>query len=265
MKVYGIQFDSEWENKNKNYELVSTLLQDIEIEKNSLLILPEMFATGFSLNIEVTAKNEPKKTETYLSKLARDKHSWVVAGMVYPSENENKGINCSVIFSPCGKKISANSKILPIPMLGENKVHLSGSKIECHTIESFNVTALICYDLRFPEFFRTALSSGTDVFVVIACWPEVRKNHWIQLIQARAIENQAYVIGVNRVGADKGLKYCGHSLVVDPVGNILANGGSDEMVVEAEIDKTIIGSWRNEFPVIECINNHPFTNSQSIE
>ena len=72
MKVYGIQFDSEWENKNKNYELVSTLLQDIEIEKNSLLILPEMFATGFSLNIEVTAKNEPKKTETYLSKLARD-------------------------------------------------------------------------------------------------------------------------------------------------------------------------------------------------
>ena len=110
MKVYGIQFNSAWENKDENFKIINLMLNSMVIKKDSLLILPEMFATGFSYNIEITTNNEPSKTESFLSQLARDKHSWVLAGMVYPTEKKNKGVNSSVIFNPDGEHLRQNKK-----------------------------------------------------------------------------------------------------------------------------------------------------------
>ena len=92
-------------------------------------------------------------------------------------------------------------------------------------VNSFTVTPAICYDLRFPELFRSALHFGTDLFVVLGCWPQNRIEHWVTLLRARAIENQAFVIGVNRIGEDQGLEYGGRTMVITPKGEILSDGG----------------------------------------
>jgi predicted amidohydrolase len=114
-------------------------------------------------------------------------------------------------------------------------------------IEFFQISTFICYDLRFPELFRSSLKQGTNLFVVIACWPKTRIQHWSVLLRARAIENQAYVVGLNRTGKDPGLEYGGHSMVIDPMGNILVEGGEEEGLIEAEIEKNTINEWRSEF------------------
>ena len=253
MNVYGIQLDSAWVNKDENFTKVDTILSARHIKKNSLLVLPEMFATGFSLEPSKTLRSEPQKTESYLSNLAKIKQCWVVAGMTQPSKQEGTAHNCAVIFSPDGVNISSYSKIHPIPILGEDRVHLAGSSVESIKIDSFVVTPLICYDLRFPEVFRLALKQETNVFIVIACWPKVRIEHWITLLQARAIENQSYVIGVNRVGKDPDLEYGGRSLIVDPLGKIITEGDESEGIIEASIEKEKIEKWRDQFPVLADI------------
>jgi len=253
MKVYGIQLQSEWENKDENFRRVDTLLENYKIEKNSLLILPEMFATGFCLETEKTLLNEPQKTENYLYNLSKDKECWVIAGMTQPSEQKGKAYNCAVTFTPNGEKALCTPKIHTIPILGEDKVHIKGSTVENIQLNSFMVTPLICYDLRFPEAFRLAITKGTDIFIIIACWPQSRIEHWRTLLQARAIENQSYVIGVNSVGREPNMKYGGRSLIIDPTGKVLADGGESESVIEGVIEKKIIDSLRKEFPVLKDI------------
>jgi predicted amidohydrolase len=253
MKVYGIQLQSEWENKDENFRRVDTLLENYKIEKNSLLVLPEMFATGFCLETDKTLLNEPQKTENYLYNLSKDKECWVIAGMTQPSEQKGKAYNCAVTFTPNGEKALCTPKIHTIPILGEDKVHIKGSTVENIQLNSFMVTPLICYDLRFSEPFRLAITKGTDVFITIACWPQSRIEHWRTLLQARAIENQSYVIGVNSVGREPNMKYGGRSLIIDPTGKVVADGGEVESVIEGVIDKKIIDSWRKEFPAIKDI------------
>ena len=146
--------------------------------------------------------------------------------------------------------ISVYKKIHPIPILAEDKVHLEGRTIENLSIGSFNVTPAICYDLRFPELFRSALHSGTNLFVVLGCWPKSRINHWVTLLKARAIENQSYVVGVNRIGKDEDFEYGGRTMVVCPQGEILADGEEKEGVVEATIDDSLVNDWRTQFPAV---------------
>ena len=111
----------------------------------------------------------------------------------------------------------------------------------------------ICYDLRFPEAFRSVVRRGAEVLVVIANWPEPRRDHWRTLLQARAIENQCYVVGVNRTGTDPKLSYSGDSMIVAPRGEVLADAGSDERVISAELDGEALRAYRAEFPVLSDI------------
>jgi predicted amidohydrolase len=247
MKIYGIQLSSEWNQKEKNFKKVKTLLEKHKVIKNSLLVLPEMFATGFNLDPPATMAEEPHKTESFLSQLAKEKKCWIIGGMIKPEKNQKKGKNCSVLFSPEGERKLSYTKIHPIPMLGEDEVHVRGDKVKSVPIEFFQISTFICYDLRFPELFRSSLKQGTNLFVVIACWPKTRIQHWSVLLRARAIENQAYVVGLNRTGKDPGLEYGGHSMVIDPMGNILVEGGEEEGLIEAEIEKNTINEWRSEF------------------
>jgi len=113
------------------------------------------------------------------------------------------------------------------------------------------VAPFICYDLRFPELFRMAVRQGAQLYVVIANWPASRVHHWVTLLQARAIENQAYVVGVNRCGSDPKVAYAGRSLVVSPRGVILADAGGGERVLSAELDLAALQAYRAEFPVLQ--------------
>ena len=251
MKIYGVQFDSDWNNKKANFNLVSDLIKKQVVDQNSLIILPEMFATGFCLDPASTTKNEPERTGIFLSELAKKMKSWIMGGMTLPTKDKGEAYNSAVTFEPNGRRISVYKKIHPIPILGEDKVHLEGRLIENLTIGTFNVTPTICYDLRFPELFRSALQSGTNLFVVLGCWPKSRINHWVTLLKARAIENQSYVVGVNRIGKDKDLEYGGRTMVVSPLGEILADGAEREGIVEATIDESLVKDWRAQFPAVK--------------
>ena len=251
MRIYGIQADLEWEDKDANFTKIRSLLDDKNIQPESLIVLPETFSTGFSMNLKVTTMNEPGQTESFLSGLAKDKKCWVTGGLIEPTTGGKKGINRSVTFSSDGEKIACYGKIQPAAVYREDEVHEPGDRVDVFPLGDFLACPLVCYDLRFPELFRIGMQKGANLFIVIACWPKIRIEHWFTLLKARAIENLSYVIGINRVGSDPNLEYGGRSLIIDPKGGILADGGDEESVVEMEIDPAFVEQWRKEFPVLK--------------
>ena len=126
----------------------------------------------------------------------------------------------------------------------------AGTEIVCFEWGGFVVAPFVCYDLRFPEIFRAAAQRGANLFTVIALWPAKRQQHWLTLLQARAIENQAYVIGVNRVGSEPQFSYAGRSVVVDPHGVIIADAGEQERILTATLDAETVHTWRRDFPAL---------------
>lgn len=128
--------------------------------------------------------------------------------------------------------------------------HECGAQLATFDWAGFTVAPFICYDLRFPEVFREATQRGADLFLVPALWPARRQQHWLTLLQARAIENQAYVVGVNRIGREPDHLYAGRSVIVDPHGVIIADAGECEHVLNARIDPAVVADWRRDFPAL---------------
>jgi omega-amidase len=249
MKVIAIQLDIAWENKLANYAKVRALCAGAGIPAGSLIVLPEMFATGFSMNLAATLEEQPSETERFLSELARRYESWIIGGLVASGTN-GRGRNEAVALSPEGELVARYCKCQPFSLGGETEHHEAGEEIVTFKWNDLIVAPLICYDLRFPELFRSALQRGAHLFVVIANWPVKREGHWIKLLQARAIENQAYVVGVNRCGDDPHFQYSGRSLIVNPHGDIIADAGSREGMISAEVDEAKVSAWRAEFPAV---------------
>ncbi len=142
-------------------------------------------------------------------------------------------------------------KLHPFTFGGEAEHYTAGRDIKVFSAGVFAIAPFICYDLRFPEVFRAAVRRGANLFVVIANWPTPRDYHWTALLKARAIENQAYVIGVNRCGNDPHHFYLGHSVVLDPHGRTVAEAGTEEGIISADLDLPSLIRYRHEFPVIE--------------
>jgi predicted amidohydrolase len=249
MHVHLVQFDLAWEDKPANYGKVRSLLELNRPEPGSLVVLPEMFATGFSLNLAVTAQSPAREDEAFLAGIARDYACYVMGGVVSPVEGK-LARNESVTFGPDGSLLARYVKIQPFALGGESQCHAPGSEIVTFPWAGFTVAPLVCYDLRFPEHFRTAVKKGANLMVVIASWPVKRYHHWLTLLQARAIENLAYVIGVNRTGSDPSLKYNGRSVVVSPHGHIIADAGEGEGVVTSRLDLADVTAWREQFPAL---------------
>jgi len=126
----------------------------------------------------------------------------------------------------------------------------AGASVVTFPWQGFSVAPFVCYDLRFPEVFRRAVRRGAELLVVIANWPHAREAHWLALLAARAIENQAYVVGVNRAGSDPHARYGGRSQIIGPRGEILAAAGADEQLLGAEIERAPLIAYRSEFPAL---------------
>lgn len=249
MKIAAVQLDIAWEDKAANFAKVRALLAAAPPEPESLIVLPEMFACGFSMNLTITRQYEAREDETFLAALAREHRAFVMGGVVSPGPDE-MGRNESVIFSPDGALLARYTKIHPFSLGGEAQGHAAGEDVVTFACGGFVVAPFVCYDLRFPEIFRAAARRGADLFVVIALWPSKRQQHWLTLLQARAIENQAYVIGVNRVGVEPQFSYSGRSVVVDPHGVIIADAGEQERILNAAIDPATVHAWRRDFPAL---------------
>jgi omega-amidase len=249
MNVIGCQWDLAWEDKQENFRRLRTLLAQASIAPRSLIVLPEMFATGFSMNVEGIAEEAHGPTVDFLAGLAREFGSFIIGGRVTRAA-DGRGLNEAIVLSPEGRVIERYHKLHPFSYGGESQHYAPGGALTLFEWGGLKVAVFICYDLRFPEAFRLAVQAGAQALVVIANWPAAREQHWTTLLQARAIENQAYVVGVNRVGSDPRLSYSGRSLIIDPRGRMMADGGTEEGLITAELNVDAVVQYQREFPVL---------------
>jgi omega-amidase len=249
MRVCAVQLDIVWQDPEVNCRRVSDVLAAGSIPEGSLVVLPETFAVGFDAHNGM-AESRGGPTEQYLAGLARRHASYVVGGTL-TGEPGATSRNEALAFGPDGGLLARYAKIHPFSFAGESLYREAGNEIAVIACGKFLMAPLVCYDLRFPETFRAAVARGANLYAVIANWPEPRADHWTSLLKARAIENQAYVIGVNRTGRDEKNVYAGGSVVFGPKGETVAVAGRDECVVEAELDSDALEEYRASFPALK--------------
>lgn len=252
MKLYAVQHDILWEDKPANFERVSSMLAKASPTPGSLIVLEEMFATGFTKNLSATREPAAGETESFLRDLALRYQCCVIGGLVGCGEGD-KGRNESLAITPDGTELARYVKMQPFSAGDEHLVHEAGNRVVTFEFGGFRIAPLVCYDLRFPELARDAVKQGANLIIYIASWPIKRVQHWVTLLQARAIENLAWVVGVNRCGTDPSFTYPGRTLVVDPHGHIVADAADREGVLEATLDPAIASQWRSDFPALRDI------------
>ena len=210
-----------------------------------LAILPEMFSTGFSMDAERIAQPPEGPSESFLREQATSLNLWILASI--PESGKPSPRNMALLVSPRGA-VTRYAKIHPFSYAGEHQHYTAGDRVVTAGVEGVRVTPFVCYDLRFPEPFRLA-APETDLFAVVANWPQERREHWRLLLRARAIENQAYVVGVNRVGNDgHDVPHTGDSAAIDFRGRTLADAGNVAALLTVELPREPLMRFREKFP-----------------
>ena len=254
VSVLGVQWDTAWEDKAANHANLAARLAAAPPAPDSLVVLPEMWATGFSMDVAAITETPARETESFMAALA-EKHKVFLLGGVVTTGPGGLGRNEAVVFGPDGREAVRYAKMHPFSFGGETRHYGRGSSPTLWEWSGIKVAPFICYDLRFPEVFRAAARRGAELFCVLANWPSARAEHWTTLLKARAIENQAFVLGVNRCGADPKLSYMGRSLLLGPRGETLADGGAAEGVISGSLDLPALRAYRREFPALGDV--HP--------
>ncbi len=246
MKVALISLDQKWEDKNYNQKRCAELAARAAELGAELVVFPEMTLTGFTMNTQMVA--EPADVSNALQafgELTKQHGIWLVAGVVLQAGE--KAANTLVAFSPKGEEQARYAKIHPFSFAGEDQHFQPGRTLAKVQLPEFKIGFSICYDLRFPELY-SALAKDCDVLVNIANWPKRRVKHWRTLLQARAIENQAYMIGVNRIGTDgNGLEYERSSVIVDANGDFLEPVATEGEVDIYDMSRQVLDDFRRGF------------------
>jgi predicted amidohydrolase len=248
MKVAAIQHDIDWEDGAATRRRVTPMIAQAAGAGARLIVLSEMFATGFSMHPERIAEQPGGASEQFLIEQAQLHQAWLVASIAQwqQSDPTGKAQNVAVLVGPDGQ-VHRYAKIHPFSYAGEHEHYQAGDQFLTVSIEDVRVTVFICYDLRFGDEFW-GLAADTDLYVVPANWPESRREHWQLLLRARAVENQAYVLGCNRVGPVDKVNYVGDSAIIDPMGRTLAEASRIETVLVAEVDPGQVKQVRDRFP-----------------
>ncbi|WP_099468292.1 carbon-nitrogen family hydrolase [Konateibacter massiliensis] len=245
MKIGLAQTDIIWENKEANYNKAELFIKEAAASGIEYLLFPEMSFTGFSMNTDKIGEMSAKKTTIeQFSSFSRKYKLYL--GIGYVEKRENNSLNRFAVIDPSGKVIADYAKIHPFSYGEESLYYVGGEEIQYATIENMMTAPFICYDLRFPEIFQQA-SKTAQLITVAANWPKERRAHWLALLKARAIENQCYIAGVNRVGQGNGVEYSGDSLIISPYGEVLAELGNEEGIISAEIDQAVAEEYRRHF------------------
>ncbi|MCB9567864.1 MAG: carbon-nitrogen family hydrolase [Myxococcales bacterium] len=248
MRIAAVQSDIAWEDPEANFARLRPRIAAAAAADARLVVLPEMFACGFSMETERIAEPVGGPSSTFLFDQAMLHKIWICGSIPEIAEGGGKPHNTLVIAGPDGEA-HRYRKIHPFTFAGEHERYAAGDRHLRLEIEGTRLTFFICYDLRFADEFW-ARAHDTDAFVVVANWPERRRHHWSTLLRARAIENQTYVIGVNRVGKGGELVYTGDSAIIDPWGEVLASAAGDPTMLLAEIDPGRVADARAIFPVL---------------
>ena len=248
MKIALVSLDQVWENKKANQLKCQNYIEQAAKLNVEFIVFPEMTLTGFSMNTQLIGEKTTKSpTIDFFSHQAKLNNIAIALGVVF--EKENKATNNLVIIDNKGNPLTSYEKIHPFSYSGENEHYLGGDVICTCEIADLIIGLTICYDLRFPEIFQ-ALSKNCSLILTIANWPEKRIAHWNTLLQARAIENQCFIVGVNRTGTDgNNHKYIKSSMIFDPSGEKLypIQTYLDLDIYELSINKIL--SVRSSFPM----------------
>ncbi len=248
MKIALSAMDQAWEDKQANLMTCRKLAARAAALGADLLIFPEMTLTGFTSNAAGVAEDsDASASMKSFSEMAREHRIGVIAGMVLASKDRFE--NCALAYDRNGAQLCRYAKIHPFSLSGEARDIRGGDALATFEHEGTRFGLTICYDLRFPMIWQ-ALGDQCDCIVNIANWPARRVRHWTALLMARAIENQVYVIGVNRVGVDgNGLTYAESSLAFSPDGIEIIPSDADEGLRIIEIEKRAVKEIRDAFPV----------------
>ena len=252
MKVAAIQHDIVWEDAERTRKNVAPLIAQAAVAGARLIVLTEMYATGFSMQPERIAEHPGGANEQFLVDQAREHGSYLVGSIAQWDRADGRARNIAVVAQPSGE-VQRYAKIHPFSYAGEDKHYAAGTQFLTVDVvangESLRVSPFVCYDLRFADEFW-ARAELTDIYVVPANWPEPRREHWRTLLRARAIENQAYVVGVNRVGTVQNDHYVGDSAIVDPAGLVLVEASMGETVLVADVTAERVANVRKRFPFL---------------
>ncbi len=252
LAVAAIQHDIVWEDRDATLAHVDPLVRKAVEGGAELVLLPELFAVGFTMSTALVAEDEGGPTATWLREQASDHRVWIAGSVPEVPVGGDRPSNTFVLAGPDGE-VHRYAKRHPFSFAGEHDHYAPGDALLAVPVGGVRVSAAVCYDLRFADQFW-AQAPTTDLYVVVANWPAVRQSHWRALLVARAIENQAYVVGVNRVGdagaSGGGLAHAGGSIVVDPFGEIVAEADDTEQILHAVIDPERVADIRARFPFL---------------
>ena len=258
LSVTVVQTQLFWEDKAANLKMLEKKINGIT-GKTEIIVLPEMFSTGFSMNAERLGEKMDGPTVEWMKKIAAEKKVALI-GSIIIGEEENSAhryFNRLIWMLPNGHSGYYNKRHL-FAYANENEKYSSGNKRLIASVNGWKINLLVCYDLRFPVWSRQSLQDSSakkepafeyDVLIYVASWPERRIHAWKTLLQARAIENQCYVVGVNRIGTDgNNISYSGDSMIVDPLGEVLYHASDREETFTYALQKEKLDEVRQKFP-----------------
>jgi omega-amidase len=279
LTITTIQTNLHWEDKKANLAMLEEKIKSIQ-EKTEIVVLPEMFSTGFSMKPEVLAETMDGEAVQWMRRVAMEKKIILTGSLIVADKGLAAGLADQSSESLSSGQTSYRNRLiwmLPNGAYGyydkrhlfayadEDKHYSGGTKRLIASVKGWKINLLVCYDLRFPVWSRQtspsiSLSQGEgglasseyDVLIYVANWPERRIHAWKTLLQARAIENQCYVVGVNRVGNDgNDIHYCGESMVVDPMGEVLYTKKEEEDIHTIILDKAHLMAIREKLPFLK--------------
>jgi predicted amidohydrolase len=243
MRIAAVQHDIVWEDRDANFERLAPRIGGAVGAGAELVLLTETFSTGFSMTPGI-GEPEDGPSARFLAGQAAEHGVWVAGTCPEIAPGEELPYNSFVLAGPDGT-VHRYRKLHPFTHAGEHERFRAGEKPVTVEVGGLRITPFICYDLRFADVFWKA-APETDVYLVPANWPSPRRQHWQTLLQARAIENQAYVVGCNRVGtAGDGTEHVGDSRIVSPMGELLATAAAVETVVLADVDAAEVTATRD--------------------
>jgi len=253
LRVAAIQHDIVWHDREANFERLGPMIAGAAAGDARLVLLTETFSTGFSFDTPGIAEPLDGPSATFLREQASQHGIWVGGSCPELTPGAEPGddrpSNSFVLVGPSGET-HRYAKIHPFSHADEERYVRAGTEFVTVDVEGVRLTLFVCYDLRFADEFW-GRAHDTDAYLVVANWPAKRRLHWSTLLRARAIENQAYVVAVNRVGEGGGLAYSGDSAIIDPLGEILASGAGGETVLVADVDADHVASTRDHFRFLQ--------------
>jgi omega-amidase len=249
LKIACVQMDIAFGNPDRNYETAEKLIQASIHEQPDLIVLPELWTTGYDLTrLDDIADQGANKTVKFLKQLALEYGVHLVGGSV--ANQTEKGVkNTLLVINRKGELIHQYSKLHLFKLMDEHLYLEAGTEKGLFEIENLPFAGMICYDIRFPEWVRTHTAEGAKALFVVAEWPIARLSHWRALLIARAIENQCYVIACNRSGKDPNNQFAGHSMIIDPWGEVISEAGENEEILTGVIDLDLVTKVRKQIPI----------------